>query len=127
MLDSTTKQKIDSLRNLLVGKVPDPKSQVEQITVALFYKFMWDRDKEIKDLGGNATFFVGEFEKYSWENLFATDLEGSECVKLYSEAIEEMENNPNIPSIFRDIFKRAFLPYNDPNTLRLFLKEINDF
>ena len=24
MLDSTTKQKIDSLRNLLVGKVPDP-------------------------------------------------------------------------------------------------------
>ena len=44
MLDITTKQKIDSLRNLLVGKVPDPKSQVEQITVALFYKFMWDRD-----------------------------------------------------------------------------------
>ena len=50
MLDTTTKQKIDSLRNLLVGKVPDPKSQVEQITIALFYKFMWDRDKEIKDL-----------------------------------------------------------------------------
>ena len=127
MLDTTTKQKIDSLRNLLVGKVPDPKSQVEQITVALFYKFMWDRDKEIKDLGGNATFFIGEFEKYSWENLFAPDLGGSECIKLYSEAIEEMENNPNIPSIFRDIFKRAFLPYNDPYTLRLFLKEINDF
>jgi type I restriction enzyme M protein len=127
MLDTTTKQKIDSLRNLLVGKVPDPKSQVEQITVALFYKFMWDRDKEIKDLGGNATFFVREFEKYSWENLFAPDLGGSECIKLYSEAIEEMENNPNIPSIFRDIFKRAFLPYNDPYTLRLFLKEINDF
>ena len=37
MLDTTTKQKIDSLRNLLLGKVPDPKSQVEQITVALFY------------------------------------------------------------------------------------------
>jgi type I restriction enzyme M protein len=127
MLDTTTKQKIDSLRNLLVGKVPDPKSQVEQITIALFYKFMWDRDKEIKDLGGNATFFIGEFEKYSWENLFAPDLGGSECIKLYSEAIEEMENNPNIPSIFRDIFKRAFLPYNDPYTLRLFLKEINDF
>ena len=127
MLDTTTKQKIDSLRDLLVGKVPDPKSQVEQITVALFYKFMWDRDKEIKDLGGNATFFVGEFEKYSWENLFAPDLGGSDCIKLYSVAIEEMENNPNIPSIFRDIFKRAYLPYNDPNTLRLFLKEINDF
>ena len=127
MLDSTTKQKIDSLRNLLVGKVPDPKSQVEQITIALFYKFMWDRDKEIKDLGGNATFFIDEFEKYSWENLFAQDLGGAECIKLYGEAIEEMENNPNIPSIFREIFKRAFLPYNDPHTLRLFLEEINDF
>jgi type I restriction enzyme M protein len=127
MLDTTTKQKIDSIRNLLVGKVPDPKSQVEQITVALFYKFMWDRDMEIKALGGNATFFVDEFEKYSWENLFAPDLGGSDCIKLYSEAIEAMENNPNIPSIFRDIFKRAYLPYNDFNTLRLFLKEINDF
>jgi type I restriction enzyme M protein len=127
MLDTTTKQKIDSLRNLLVGKVPDPKSQVEQITVALFYKFMWDRDKEIKDLGGNATFFIGEFKKYSWENLFAPDLGGSDRIKLYSEAIEEMENNPNIPSIFRDIFKRAFLPYNDPYTLKLFLSDINDF
>jgi len=127
MLDTTTKQKIDSLRKLLVGKVPDPKSQVEQITVALFYKFMWDRDKEIKDLGGNATFFVGEFEKYSWDNLFAPDLGGSDRIKLYSEAIEEMENNPNIPSIFRDIFKRAFLPYNDPYTLKLFLSDINDF
>ena len=127
MLDTTTKQKIDSLRNLLVGKVPDPKSQVEQITVALFYKFMWDRDKEIKDLGGNATFFVGKFKKYSWENLFSPDLGGSEFIKLYSEAIEEMEKNPNIPSVFRDIFKRAFLPYKDPFTLRLFLKEINDF
>ena len=127
MLDSTTKNKIDSLRNLLVGKVPDPKSQVEQITIALFYKFMWDKDKEIKDLGGNATFFVGEFEKYSWGNLFSPDLGGSECIKLYSEAIEKMENNSNIPSVFRDIFKRAFLPYNDPYILRLFLKEINDF
>ena len=127
MLDSATKQKIDSLRNLLVGKVPDPKSQVEQITIALFYKFMWDRDKEIKDLGSNARFFVDEFEKYSWENLFAPDLGGAECIKLYGEAIEEMENNPKIPLIFKDIFKRAFLPYNDPHTLRLFLEEINEF
>ena len=38
-----------------------------------------------------------------------------------------MENNPEIPGVFRDIFKRAFLPYNDSYTLKLFLKEINDF
>ncbi len=35
MLDSETKARIDSARNILVGKVADPTSQVEQITIAL--------------------------------------------------------------------------------------------
>jgi len=38
-----------------------------------------------------------------------------------------MSKNPHIPQLFRDIFKGAFLPYNDPRTLSLFLKEINEF
>jgi len=42
MLDTTTKRRIDTARDILVGKVPDPKSQVEQITIALIYKFMDD-------------------------------------------------------------------------------------
>jgi type I restriction enzyme M protein len=29
MLDQDTKRKIDSARDILVGKVPDPKAQVE--------------------------------------------------------------------------------------------------
>ena len=37
MLDQITKRKIDSARDILVGKVPDPKAQVEQITTALVY------------------------------------------------------------------------------------------
>ena len=40
MLDTDTKRRIDTARDILVGKVPDPKSQVEQITMALIYKFM---------------------------------------------------------------------------------------
>ena len=39
MLDTDTKRRIDTARDILVGKVPDPKSQVEQITIALIYKF----------------------------------------------------------------------------------------
>ena len=39
MLDSDTKRRIDTARDILVGKVPDPKSQVEQSTIALIYKF----------------------------------------------------------------------------------------
>ncbi len=70
MLDSETKRRIDSARDILVGKVPDPKSQVEQITIALIYKFMDDMDLESEELGGERSFFNGEFEKYAWHNIF---------------------------------------------------------
>ena len=52
MLDAETKRRIDTARDILVGKVPDPKSQVEQITIALIYKFMDDLDAESEELGG---------------------------------------------------------------------------
>jgi len=38
-----------------------------------------------------------------------------------------MNQNPNIPQLFRDIFKNAYLPYRDPETLKSFLKTINEF
>ena len=46
---------------------------------------------------------------------------------LYAEAIERMDQNAGIPQLFRDIFSNAFLPYRDPETLRVFLKEIDGF
>ena len=52
---------------------------------------------------------------------------GFEILNLYSEAIMKMNVNPNIPQLFRDIFKNAYLPYRDPETLKAFLKVINDF
>ena len=55
MLDSEIKKKINNARDILVGKVPDPKSQVEQITLALIYKFMDDMDMESVEYGGKAT------------------------------------------------------------------------
>ena len=54
MLDSDTKRRIDTCRDILVGKVPDPKSQVEQITIALIYKFMDDMDAEAEGTGRQA-------------------------------------------------------------------------
>lgn len=127
MLDLETRKRIDNARDILVGKVPDPKSQVEQITISLIYKFMDDMDKEAEELGGRATFFKGEFAKYSWSNIFDPKLGGYELINLYGEAITRMNQNKNIPQLFRDIFKNAFLPYRDPETLKSFLKEINDF
>lgn len=127
MLDQETKRKIDNARDILVGKVPDPKSQVEQITIALIYKFMDDMDKESEEWGGEATFFTGEYEKYAWSKIFDPRLGGFDLITLYGEAIVKMNQNPNIPQLFRDIFKNAYLPYRDPETLKSFLKEINEF
>ena len=127
MLDAITKRKIDSARQILVGKVPDPKAQVEQITTALVYKFMDDMDKESQELGGQTRFFANGFEKYSWTKLLDKRLSGAERLDLYVQAITNMSKNPYIPQLFRDIFKDAFLPYRDPETLSLFLKEIDSF
>jgi type I restriction enzyme M protein len=46
---------------------------------------------------------------------------------LYGEGISKMPENPGIPALFRDIFKNAYLPYRDPETLKSFLKVINEF
>ena len=127
MLDSITKKKIDDLRNILVGKIPSPQSQVEQITTGLIYKFMYDMDSEAVAMGGVPSFFVNDYEKYSWKYLFDPKLGGVDKVQLYSDAIENMYTNPSAPQLFREIFKNSFLPFKDPSTLNMFLKEINDF
>ena len=127
MLDTATKRRIDTARDILVGKVPDPKSQVEQITIALIYKFMDDMDAESEELGGNRKFFAGEFAQYGWPRLVRAGLGGHDVLNLYADAITRMPENPGIPPLFRDIFKNAFLPYRDPETLRAFLKVIDEF
>ena len=127
MLDTDTKRRIDTARDILVGKVPDPKSQVEQITIALIYKFMDDLDALSEELGGKRDFFAGEFARFGWAKLMRSGLGGYEMLNLYAEAITRMPENPGIPLLFRDIFKNAFLPYRDPETLRAFLKIIDEF
>src|SRR3990170_6549056 len=127
MLDTDTKRRIDTARDILVGKVPDPKSQVEQITIALIYKFMDDMDAESEEFGGQRKFFAGEFTRYGWAKLMHSGLGGFETLNLYAEAIAKMPENPGIPLLFRDIFKNAYLPYRDPETLRAFLKVIDEF
>lgn len=127
MLDSDTKRRIDTCRDILVGKVPDPKSQVEQITIALIYKFMDDMDLEAEELGGERRFFTREFERYRWAKLVAPGVSGQDMLNTYSEALTKMVENEGLPSFFRQIFRNAYLPYRDPETLRAFLREINTF
>ena len=127
MLDADTKRRIDTARDILVGKIPDPKSQVEQITIALIYKFMDDIDAISEELGGKRTHFAGDFAKYRWANLTRPGAGGQETLNLYAEGIARMRENAALQPVFRDIFNNAFLPYRDPETLRAFLKTIDGF
>lgn len=125
MLDTDTKRRIDTARDILVGKVPDPKSQVEQITIALIYKFMDDMDAEAAELGGKRKFFTGDFASYGWAQLMKKA--GNDKLLCYSEGITKMTENTALPELFRSIFKNAYLPYRDPETLNAFLKIIDEF
>lgn len=127
MLTFDVKRKINTLRDILVGKVPDPKAQVEQITIALIYKFMDDMDIEGLEFGGTRQFFSGEYEKYAWTEIMKPENSGQQRALLYAEGIEKMATNPNLPQLFRDIFRGAYIPYRDPDTLNMFLKEVSDF
>jgi type I restriction enzyme M protein len=127
MLNFDVKRKINTLRDILVGKVPDPKAQVEQITIALIYKFMDDMDLESVEFGGSREFLKEEYEKYAWTNIMQSENSGQQRANLYSEGIDKMSMNPHLPQLFRDIFRGAYVPYRDPETLNMFLKEVNDF
>ncbi len=127
MLTIETKRHIDAARQVLVGKVPNPQQQIEQITNALIYKFMDDMDIQARDVGGKASFFTGELEPYAWSKLMAPQRGAQERLNMYDEALEKFSTAASLPQLFRDIFRQAFLPYRDPETLNLFLKEIEFF
>ena len=127
MLNFDVKRKINTLRDILVGKVPDPKAQVEQITIALIYKFMDDMDLSGADFGGKRVFFSGDYEKYAFTQIMLPEHSAQERLNLYAEGIDKMVNNADLPPLFRDILRGAYIPYRDPETLNRFLKEIAEF
>lgn len=127
MLNFDVKRKINTLRDILVGKVPDPKAQVEQITIALIYKFMDDMDLQGVEFGGERVFFTGDYEKYAFSQIMLSEHSAQERLNLYAEGIDKMTTNPDLPQLFREILRNTYIPYRVPETLNLFLKEIAEF
>ena len=125
MLDEETKKIIDNARDILVGKLPAPNTQVEQITLAMLYKFMDDIDQESIEMGGVANYFSGTYEKYSWHEIMRKSVSAQQRMNLYIEALEKFYIHPSLPKTFKEIFKNATVPYRDPEVLSLFLKEID--
>jgi type I restriction enzyme M protein len=128
MLTAQTKSKINSARDILVGKIPDPKGQIDQITNALIYKFMDDQDRTASSLpGGKASFFVNEVEAFAWHKLFDKKLTNQERANLYIEGLEKLSDSTHLPELFQKIFKEAYLPFRDAGTIAMFLDKINEF
>ena len=125
MLDSRTKQTIDNACDTLVGKVPSPQTQVDIITTALIYKFMDDMDLDGLELSGKRTFFVGDLEPYAFSTIVNTK-GNQERMNLYLTGLEKVQTAKSVPELFRRIFKEALIPFRDPTTFALFLKEINE-
>lgn len=126
-MNTETKRHIDAARQVLVGVVPNPMSQIDQITNALIYKFMDDMDQLAIKQGGDPSFFVGDLEQYAWTRLMDTRIGNQERMNIYSEALVKFSESKQLPPLFRDIFKSAFLSYRSPEVLGLFLKEIDYF
>ncbi len=130
MLTTETKRRIDSCRDILVGKLPLPTDQVELITLALIYKFMDDLDEESVQMGGKRSFFTGALEKYRWRNLLPQIVSAEQRMLLFAEGMEALghaQKAAHLPGLFRDIFRNAFLKFRDGRILTLFLTEVNGF
>ena len=127
MLNADTKRHIDAARDVLVGVAPNPTTQIDQITYALIYKFMDDMDQAAIKAGGEPSFFVGDLKEYAWSNLVSARLGNQDKLALYKDALSKFSVANQLPELFRTIFRGAALPYNSPETLGLFLKEISIF
>ncbi len=84
-------------------------------------------DQKAEELGGKAKFFTDDLKDFAWHKLLDKRYSGQERIDMYVRAISSFSKSKQLPQLFRDISKDAFLPYRNPETLSLFLKEIDNF
>jgi len=125
LLDAETKQRINRARNALVGKIPDPKTQIEQITFALIFKFIDERQRHAGfGVNGNIT-PIRDCVQFGWRELMQSDQ--SRKFELYATGLRQMGESLEVPDAIRRILRNAKVTYADPATLERFLKAIDEF
>ena len=125
MLSNDTRKIIDDARDTLVGQIPVPMMQCQQITLALTYKFMSDDDATAVGLGGRPHYFTGELEAYSWDKIMSRRLDDTQRSELYRAGLGVLQESDSMPTVFSEIFKDAVVPYGDHRTLALFLSTMD--
>ena len=125
VLSNDTRKIIDDARDTLVGQIPVPMMQCQQITLALTYKFMSDDDQRAERLGGERHYFAGDLEPYGWDKIMSLRLDDTQRSELYRAGIGTLQESDSMPAVFREIFKDAVVPFGDHRTLALFLSTMD--
>ena len=125
VLSNDTRKIIDDARDTLVGQIPVPMMQCQQITLALTYKFMSDDDQRAERLGGERHYFAGDLEPYSWDKIMSLRLDDTQRSELYRAGLGALQESDSMPAVFREIFKDAVVPFGDHRTLALFLSTMD--
>ena len=125
VLSNDTRKIIDDARDTLVGQIPVPMMQCQQITLALTYKFMSDDDQRAERLGGERHYFAGDLEPYGWDKIMSLRLDDTQRSELYRAGLGALQESDSMPAVFHEIFKDAMVPYGDHRTLALFLNTMD--
>ena len=124
--NGNSRRQIDKARAALVGIIPDPKGQVEQITTALVYKFLDKLDSDSVAIGGRRTYFVDNTAEFSWENLLDASLTGDQRLLLYRRAVEGMAESDKLGAVFGEMMRGASSPFQNARVLQTFLHAIDE-
>ena len=95
MLDADIERRINRARNALVRKVPDLKSQIEQISIALIYKLISD-PSTAWPLKQNH-FFVNGGARFCWTKIMQRDLSCAQRFELYSTGLQRIGGTLKFP------------------------------
>ena len=117
---------VSTARDLLVGKVPLPVDQCQEITRALIYKFLSAEDATSVGLGGAPRYFTGAHAECRWDALMSSEQTANEVDRRYRDGMAMLGRADVMPAI-RTIYQDAYIPYNDPIILRDFLRAIDRF
>ena len=124
--NGNNRQQINNARDALVGIIPDPKGQVEQITTALVYKYLDKLDSDSVAIGGRRTYFVGSTAEFSWKNLLSPSLTGDQRLQLYRRAVEGMAESGKLGEVFGEMMRGASSPFQNARVLQTFLHAIDE-
>ncbi len=117
---------VGTARDLLVGKVPLPVDQCQEITRALIYKFLSAADSDSVGLGGEPAYFTGDGAEFRWDVLMGAEQTANDVDRRYRKGMALLGQTDGMPAI-QTIYQDAYIPYNDPIILRDFLRTIDRF